>query len=1028
MTSIERTAYPRFKRLPSARELHVFYTPQPGEVAWARGVAGSGEHLLALLVLAKCFGRLGYFPALAEVPAVVVEHVRRDLGLAEGTAAVYAPARTAKRHRDLVRQRLGVVRDPAGAREVAAEAIREAATRKNNPPDLINIALERLVEGCFELPGFSTLDEMASTIRGEVNAEVFAGIAGRVGPAGIGRLEALLDVPGPTAKSDFNRLKKTAPRPSWTNFRVQLDHLRWVDGIGDAPAWVAGITASKLADFAGEAEAADAAVLRDYGGTKKAALLAAMVFTAQARARDDVAEMFCRRVATLTERARKELEELKEQHRALTERLVANYRAVLERIDPDGPGGAQQLAALEMARKTVESAGGFAGQYADIDRVSAHHGDNHAPLVARHFRRDRAAMLAMAGALELQATSADRSVLDALDYVREFTALTRDHIPDRVPARGDDGRLLTDAGGKPVMRELDVSFAAEDWRRAIRDRQRPGMFVRRHLEACVLTYLAEELRTGDVAVAGAQAYANWAGQLLSPAECAALLPAFCAEVGLPAGAAGFRAQLQARLTAQAAESDAGYPDNVDLVIDEQGTATLKRRRAAPPSPTALALEAELTRRMPERTLLGILARTGHWLQWWRRFGPASGSDPKLGDAFFRYVLTTFTYGSNLGPAQAARHIAGVSAHELGATARRHVTIGKLNSAIADVVDAFCELDLVRAWGDGASVAADGTQIDTFIDNLLAETSIRYGGAGGIAYHHISDTYIALFSRFIPCGVWEAVYIIDGLLQQQARLKPATVHADTQGQSFPVFALAHLFGFELMPRIRNWKDLNFYRPAAAARYRHIDGLFGEPGRNLIDWDLIESHYDDLMRVALSIQAGKISSVTLLRRLSSYSRRNNFYKAFREVGRVIRTVQLLRFLSDPQLRARTTAATNKAESYNNFAAWCRFGNGGVIADNDPDEQEKIVKFSTLLTNCVVFHTTVDMMAVLRDLIAEGWTITAADLAVLSPYLTARIQRFGVYATDEIALTPDAYDARLGVDLDLPAPDHLAPAAAE
>lgn len=81
-----------------------------------------------------------------------------------------------------------------------------------------------------------------------------------------------------------------------------------------------------------------------------------------------------------------------------------------------------------------------------------------------------------------------------------------------------------------------------------------------------------------------------------------------------------------------------------------------------------------------------------------------------------------------------------------------------------------------------------------------------------------------------------------------------------------------------------------------------------------------------------------------------------------------------------------------------------------------QEKIVKFSTLLTDCAEFHTTVDMMAVLRDLIAESWTITAGDLAVLSPYLTARIQRFGVYATDEIALTPDAYDAHLGLDLDL------------
>ena len=42
--------------------------------------------------------------------------------------------------------------------------------------------------------------------------------------------------------------------------------------------------------------------------------------------------------------------------------------------------------------------------------------------------------------------------------------------------------------------------------------------------------------------------------------------------------------------------------------------------------------------------------------------------------------------------------------------------------------------------------------------------IRYGGFGGIAQRLISDTYIALFSHFIPCGVWEAVYIIDGLLQ------------------------------------------------------------------------------------------------------------------------------------------------------------------------------------------------------------------------------------------------------------------------
>jgi hypothetical protein len=78
------------------------------------------------------------------------------------------------------------------------------------------------------------------------------------------------------------------------------------------------------------------------------------------------------------------------------------------------------------------------------------------------------------------------------------------------------------------VRTFDTSFASENWNKAIRDRAHPGMFVRRHLEACVLTYLADELRTGDIAVAGAAAYADWADQLLTPAEVAERLPAFCA--------------------------------------------------------------------------------------------------------------------------------------------------------------------------------------------------------------------------------------------------------------------------------------------------------------------------------------------------------------------------------------------------------------------------------------------------------------------------------------------------------------------
>jgi TnpA family transposase len=176
---------------------------------------------------------------------------------------------------------------------------------------------------------------------------------------------------------------------------------------------------------------------------------------------------------------------------------------------------------------------------------------------------------------------------------------------------------------------------------------------------------------------------------------------------------------------------------------------------------------------------------------------------------------------------------------------------------------------------------------------LAEYHIRYGGYGGIAYHHVADNYVALFSHFIPCGVWEAIYIIEGLLQNTSDIQPDTVHADTQGQSTPVFALAHLLGIKLMPRIRNWHDLILYRSDKTSLYQHIDGLFTE----VIDWRLIETHWQDLLQVVLSIKAGKISSALLLRKLGNYSRKNRLYQAFRELGRVVRTVFLLQYLSDP-----------------------------------------------------------------------------------------------------------------------------------
>jgi hypothetical protein len=66
-------------------------------------------------------------------------------------------------------------------------------------------------------------------------------------------------------------------------------------------------------------------------------------------------------------------------------------------------------------------------------------------------------------------------------------------------------------GPEPV----DLSFAPEAWGKILRDRRRPSRLVRRHFEACVFSYLAAELRAGDIAVVGSESFANLHEQLLS---------------------------------------------------------------------------------------------------------------------------------------------------------------------------------------------------------------------------------------------------------------------------------------------------------------------------------------------------------------------------------------------------------------------------------------------------------------------------------------------------------------------------------
>ena len=141
----------------------------------------------------------------------MIDHVRAMLGLDAGVTAGYDVGRTGTRHRGYVPARVGAAREPARARAVAETAMREALPGKDNPADVINVALEALAAAGCELPGYSTLDEMAATLRAEVNGGFCHLVAG-LDAADRARLAALLVVDPASRQSTLPALTRPAPR------------------------------------------------------------------------------------------------------------------------------------------------------------------------------------------------------------------------------------------------------------------------------------------------------------------------------------------------------------------------------------------------------------------------------------------------------------------------------------------------------------------------------------------------------------------------------------------------------------------------------------------------------------------------------------------------------------------------------------------------------------------------------------------------------------------------------------------------
>jgi TnpA family transposase len=974
MKTTYRAAYPILSPTYSQAELEQRFSPDTVELDLVESSFRSLEDRVLLMTLLKAQQQLGYCPHLTEIPLQVREYVASCVD-------VHArPARTEHRQtryrcRKWIRGFLGVAPFDAKARALLHESLYEAAFARCDPADLVSHGVDLLLRSAYELPVYNTIRRIAASRRRAAQEVLYGRLSEQLSTADADLLDSLLDVSSGEHVADFTRLKRSPGKLSLKNLNEWSRRLNWmVDLLDGTPVEEIEMTRSKLLQFAAEARAMEVGDMKDVRRAKRRRMLLACFLHQQiVTTRDQLAEMYVKRMRVTKNGAKRKLEEKKEAHREAEEHMLAVFAEVLERATAsEGEEGMPQPDASSLGAEVqavLAAHGGGEALLAEYRELSAYHRGDFLPLLWSAHKAHRAGLYRLLDLLDIRSTTQDTRLLTALAFIKKHRRRRREHLDDAPPA----------------------TFASHRWRRYIESRHEGRVvYGRRQYEVCVLMHVAYSLGAGDLYVHGSQVYSDYREQLRSWSECREALEEYGENVGLPVDPRAFVASLRRRLELAAERADSAFLENESLTIDEDGRPHLKRSRRQRAPAGIEALKRLVAERLPERHLLDVLNNAERWSGFTRHLGPISGADSKMSDERLLHLFTVFAYGCNLGAEQTAKHSeVALTGRMLRRTNLQHVTSERLESAVEDLVEQYARFELPTLWGREKSAAADGTQVQLIENNLLGERHIRYGGYGGIAYRHVSDTYVALFSQFIACGLWEAVYILDAFAKGDSVFNPDTIHADTQGQSEPVFGLAYLLGIKLMPRMRNWKDVTFYRPSRESHFEHIDSLFGD----VADFELIEEHFHDLMQVALSIKAGYVLPSMLLRRLGSHSRQNRLHRAFRALGRVVRTIFLLDYISDEVLRRRIHASTNKVESYNEFSAWLTFG-GDTIRTDDPIEQQKMVKYRDVVANAVMLQNVADLTAVLNELRGEGMRITREHAERFSPYVRTHIKRFGKF----------------------------------
>jgi len=321
---------------------------------------------------------------------------------------------------------------------------------------------------------------------------------------------------------------------------------------------------------------------------------------------------------------------------------------------------------------------------------------------------------------------------------------------------------------------------------------------------------------------------------------------------------------------------------------------------------------------------------------------------------------------------------------------RDETITKAN---ARLVDYHSTLPLALKMGTGNIASADGLRFTCAVRTINSGPNRKYfGPKRGLTYYNFSSDQGAGFHGIVITGtIRDSLYLLDGMQDQQTSLDLREIMTDTAGASEIIFALFWLLGYQFSPRLADIGKTRFWRIDPKADY----GKLNDISKHKISESSIRKHWEDILRVAVSLKLGHVTASDLIRSLFRKNRPSGLAKALMNLGRIIKTLYLLNYIDDEDYRRHILIQLNKGESRHSLARTVYHGRRGEIHEKYREGQEDQLNALGLATNAIVLWNTVYMQAALDYLRAQGEIIKEEDEARLSPLRKKHINFLGHFS---------------------------------